>query len=242
MKIKFCALLAILMTALLLFTACGNGENKMRLTNNFIANNSKSLSTIITKEYDFQDFTKFFGQYSLNESVSFGLSDNENDLIISNVNQIFPIECLRYNEKIYYSVYRVKGGGYFYVFWVEPFNPFPNTESNKELGDPIVYFKAYISSLSKESDFDLIKEGISTAEDVAQCDPAFELSFIMSNGIYSYSLLDDGNVMQIEYTSNGEMKARSDLFVKNKTVITKEKAPSYLAKILPQDLPYSLYK
>jgi hypothetical protein len=59
----------------------------------------------------------------------------------------------------------------------------------------------------------------------------------MSNGIYSFSLLDDGAVMQVKYTSSEEIRTRSDLLVESKTIITKEKAPSCLANILSKDLP-----
>jgi len=43
-----------------------------------------------------------------------------------------------------------------------------------------VYFTAYFTLLKNASEFDSIKEGISTAEDVSLIDPSFELNFTMS--------------------------------------------------------------
>lgn len=46
------------------------------------------------------------------------------------------------------------------------------------------YFTAYISSSVGQEAFDSLEKGISTAQDVKAIDPSFELSFLISNGIY----------------------------------------------------------
>ena len=100
-----------------------------------------------------------------------------------------------------------------------------------------MYFTAYISTLKKAEDFDSLQEGFNTAEDVAKIDPAFELTFLLSSKTPSYSLLDDGTIMEICYSCNDSLVSRSDLIVENKEVISKENCPSKLASVLSTDLP-----
>ena len=207
----------------------------------FIADDSKSLKDILTKKYDLQELKSFFGEIPPNESMIYELSDSKANLTINDVNEKFPIECLRLNH---YVVYEVNEGGYFYVFWSLFIDPAPEEESEhsfKDVNNAIVYFTAYLSptSLRKEKDFNSIKEGISTAEDVAQIDPAFEISFLMSSGIRSYSLLENGSIMEIWYENSNNIESRKDLLVKSKNVLPKRTVTlaSYLASILPKDLP-----
>lgn len=235
MKIKYFAIIATLIAIILTFTACKNGEinemnNSEEFVKGFIADDSKPLSTIITKEYSLQELKSFFGEVPPNEINVFGKNDMETNLTINNVNKKFPIECLRKNG---YSVYKVSDGGYFYVFWVKSFSPSQSLKSE----DAVVYFTAHISSLKKPGDFDSLQERFSTAEDVAKIDPAFELTFLLSSKTPSYSLLDDGNVMEICYSWNGRLVSRSDLIVESKQVISKDKCPSKLASIISTDLP-----
>lgn len=235
MKIKCFAIFASLTAIILFFTACKNGgidemNKSVEFVKGFIADDSKPLSTIITKEYSLHELKSFFGEVSSNERSAFGENNNETDLSINSVNKKFPIECLRKNG---YSVYKVSDGGFFYVFWAKSFNPFSNSKPD----DATVYFTAHISSLKKAGDFDSIQERFSTAEDVAKIDPAFELTFLLSGKTPSYSLLDDGTVMEICYSWNDSLASRSDLLVESKEIISKEKCPSKLASVLSIDLP-----
>lgn len=237
MKKKCLVLLVILTVTYPFFNACKNKEfNDMNTAEEFvpgfIANDSKEITDILTKEYTLQELKSFFGEVSSNENLALGENRSEKVLSITDVHQKFPIECLRRNG---YSVYKVQEGGYYYVFWVKTSNPLPGTQTFQP-DQATVYFTAYISSLKKASDFDLIREGKSTAEDVSRVDPAFELSFLMSNRTPSYSLLEDGTVMEICYIWNGNLKSRSDLIVYRKKIISKEQSASLLASILPKDL------
>lgn len=72
---------------------------------------------------------------------------------------------------------------------------------------------------------------------MAKIDPSFELTFLLSSKTPSYSLLDDGTIMEICYSQNGRLTSRSDLIVESKQVCSKEKCPSKLAKIMTTDLP-----
>lgn len=226
---------AIFMIIILIFGACKNGGiSKMNkseeFAKGFIADDSKPLSFLITKEYSLQELKSFFGEVLPNESSIFREDSAKNDLTIYDVNEKFPIECLRKNG---YSIYKVSEGGYFYVFWIQSFTSSLTSDSD----NIYVYFTTYISSLKKAGDFDSLQEGFSTVEDVAKIDPAFELMFILSSKTSSYSLLDDGNIMEICYTWNDSLVSRNNLIVENKEVISKKKCPAKLASILSKDLP-----
>lgn len=233
---RICFTIFIVSIISLLFSACESEESKMPITKaffpEFVSNDATGLTDTLTKAYDIEELNNFFGDYSENEHIGFQNNNNLSTLTINMVNQRFPIEILRSNG---YSVYKVKSGGYFYVFWINPFNS--NSESTQSIDEPIVYFTAYLPSSKEASAFDSLKTGVSTADDVALIDPSFELTFLMSSGIYSYSFLNKDSVMQIEYTYSGEFKSRSDLIVKNKTVLAREIAPSRFASILLKDLP-----
>lgn len=233
---RICFTIFIVSIISLLFSACESEEIKMHTTkalfSEFVSNDAAGLTDTLTKAYDIEELNNFFSDYSENEHIGFQNNNNLLALTINMVNQRFPIEILRSNG---YSVYKVKSGGYFYVFWLNPFNS--NSESTQSIDEPIVYFTAYLPSSKEASDFDSLKAGVSTADDVALIDPSVELTFLMSSGIYSYSFLNKDSVMQIEYTYSGEFKSRSDLIVKNKTVLARETAPSRFASILLKDLP-----
>ena len=244
MKAKAVSILAFLIIMTMLFSACGNEETDVDVetgTNmtedfvqGFVADDSGQLADILTVTYSLEELRGFFGETSMNENLIYSTDENKPDLSINSVDSRFPIECLRRNG---YSVYKVTEGGYFYVFWVRTFNPFPEIESDYT-DDASVYFTAHITSLKKASDFKSIRLGISTAEDVARIDPAFELCFLMSSRTSSFSLLDNGSVMEIWYKWGGSIESRKDLIVKRIEVDSKKIGnPSCMSKVLIKDLP-----
>lgn len=245
MKIKFFVGISFLLIVTILFSACTKENNvgmkkREEFVQGFMVDNVMPLEECLTKVYELQELKSFFGDISPNEYMLYEMADNRESFNISSVNERFPIECLRKIENIvYYSVYKVSGGGYFYVFWTQTFKELPTAESKPKTDDATVYFTAYISSMPKESDFVSIQEETSTAEDVFLIDQAFELSFLMSSGIRSYSLLENGKIMEISYENSDNIKSRKDLIVKRKNIISKEMAlsASYLATIDVEDLP-----
>jgi len=241
--------LIFLSAIILIFTACDNGgSDEMNIPEEFVqgftVDNSKPLASVLTKTYALHDLRSFFGQISPNESLMYGTHDVKS-LNINHVHERFPIECLRKAEPMsYYVVYKVSEGGYFYVFWSLSVDPSPAKKSEyptKNANNASVYFTAYLSpsSLRKASDFDSIKENFSTAEDVSQIDSALEISFLMSSGIRSYSLLENGSVMEIGYKNSDKIESRKDLIVTSKNLLSKNIAStaSHLASIHPKDLP-----
>ena len=183
------------------------------------------LADVLTQEYPLAELDALFCK-----SRSDRIENNHKLLTITAVHEVFPIEIIRPEA---YSVYRVKEGGYYYVFWTMPYAD--DIDTNK--GEPTVYCTAYCSSPICSKDFDSVIKGKSTAFDVLGIDPYAELSFLQSNAIYSYSLLDSKTIVEIKYTHRGEVTSYADLLVQDIMIISRELAPSSFKLILPKDFP-----
>ncbi len=201
------------------------------------ANNQDALTTMLHNEYTLQELHAFFGEIPFNETMMYtGINDA---LTIQEVAERFPIECVRHGGQIfYYSVYKVTEGGYFYVFWGFTATDYQAILNGGNAVTAKVRFTTYIASLKNEGAFQQIIPQQSTATDVAEIDPAMELTFAMSSPS-SFHLLDNGNVLIIKYQPSGSISGRSSLTVKEVQAVSKGAAQtsSYLASILPQDLP-----
>lgn len=217
---------------ILFFTACERKESEVDMSETFfqefIADDSKNLDDVLTKKYKLSELKSFFEKSNTNENIGFNVKTS--NLSINEVHRQFPIEIIRTSG---YSVYKVDEGGYFYVFWVKPLS----TDLNEFNNEPLVYFTTFLSETLEDNMFDSLKIGESTAQDVYLIDPSFELSFLNSNSIYSYSFLNTDAVMQISYKYQGEFDCYSDLVVENKSVISRSAAPSRFSSILQKDLP-----
>lgn len=196
--------------------------------NEYVTDDVKSLESSLTKEYDLNELRSFFKDSNANENACFGSTTST--LMFSDVNDKYPVEILRTGG---YSVYRVSQGGYFYVFWVNSFD----TETNQSNGELSVYFTAYLSSDISPDLFDSLTLGTSTAEDVKRIDPSFELSFLNSSGIFSYSYINDETILQIEYEHQGNIDGYDDLIVKEKTIVARDSVPSRYSALLSSDIP-----
>lgn len=203
---------------MLILVACNSKEDKADIN---------ELDTILTKKYDISELMDYFGGRNGNESV---FSNRLQPLDFNDVNQHFPIEVVRPEG---YSVYAVNQGGYFYVFW----STHLENGNNRADYNPFVYFSAYLSAPKELLMFESLKAGTSTAKEVKAIDPAFELQFMMSSGLFSYSILNEKSALQIEYVSTSEFEEYDDLIVKNVKVISRGKAPAEYSSILAQDFP-----
>lgn len=221
-----------MLCVLLLLPSCGNRRGERDRNNIFfdeyVMDDFETLESNLTKEYDLSELRTFFNGNNANESIGFGIDTSV--LMFSEVNRRYPIEILRTGG---YTVYKVRQGGYFYVFWATPFSTDPNQSNN----EPSVYFSAYLSSSLSSDLFDPIVPGISTAKDVKKIDPSLELSFLSSSGIFSYSYLDDETILQIEYAKQENIGGYDDLIVKEKMVVSRDSVPSRYSAILSSDLP-----
>ncbi len=223
----------------------GNGEGTETIVDNPTGNdvdtvefflnkveNTRRLSDILTDEYAIEDLAEFFGRASENEEYS---GSKSLDVRIAAANEKFPIECLRQTDSgSLYSVYKVKEGGFYYVFWII----INDSEDYNKTVDWSVYFTAYLPTSIKltQDDFNSIIPNSSTAEDVAVIDPNFELCFYLSRAIVSSSLLEDGSVMEICYDLE-KLGSRADLIVTSKEIVSRAVATSRLAAVYPYDLP-----
>jgi hypothetical protein len=208
-------------------------EESMELFKGFIADNELKLSDLELPEYYIEELKSFFGVLFCNEAPICSY-DNYCTLTISEVDKRFPVRCLRYN-KGYYTIYKVREAGFYYVFWGKRFesNSYYSLDTSKPL-EPQVYFAAYFSSLPTIENFKDLKEGVSSAEDVFHIDPAFELNFAISRGVFSYSLLRDGSILEIEYKYK-RLNRRNDLIFMGKEVKKRERALSEFRFILSED-------
>lgn len=233
MKKNICIYIMLaLCVSLLLMAGCqkqgGQGDKTAVFYDHYMTDDTKTLEEALTKEYDLDALRAFFESSKENERI--GLDSEGSLLSFGEVNEQFPIEVIRSGG---YSVYQVSQGGYFYVFWVKPFDGDPDSTDL----EPSVYFSAYLPSGLDPSAFDSLTPGVSTAEDVKSIDPSFELNFLQSRGTFSYSFLSEESVLEIEYTITGEGTGYKDLVVKSMTVEPREDSPSRYGAILPMDLP-----
>ena len=233
-KYVYVFLIILICMMLQFFTSCENKkeENNMNAMffDGYVMDDTKVLDSNLTTEYDLNELKKFFKHANTNESIVLG--SNMPVMTFSEVNNRYLVEIVRTGG---YSVYKVIQGGYFYVFWVKPFNVNANTD--KGSGEPSVYFSAYLASDASATLFDSLIPGVSTAEDVRKIDPSFELSFLRSNGIFSYSYIDEETILQIEYIYQENINGYDDLIVKEKMIIPRTSAPSRYSVILSSDLP-----
>ena len=233
MKKYMCICLFIVScVVILLFASCGNKKDESDMNdiffNEYVMDDIKTLESNLTKEYDLNELISFFKGSNANESIGFGSTVSA--LKFSEVNYRYPVEILRTGG---YSVYRVSQGGYFYVFWIKPFA----TGTSQSNSEPSVYFSAYLASDISPDLFDSLTPGISTAEDVQRIDPSFELSFLISNGIFSYSYINDETILQIEYAYQENIDGYDDLIVKEKMIVARDSAPTRYSALLLSDLP-----
>ena len=234
---KCSKIVIVLVVIVSILSACQNkGAANMttEYVDGFICDDSKPLSQMLTTDYSLQELKNYFGELSPNEVNIFCSNNNTTEMSIRKVNQDYPVECIR---SAGYSVYKIREGGYYYVFWTKPIDSFSEQGAIQEADDAYVYCTAYLSSLKKEVDFDSIVEGVSTADDVSNIDSGIEFVFNLSSKTPSYCLLDDGNIMEVCYVWDGDLNSRRDLVVESKTIISKDMCPSRLASILPSDLP-----
>lgn len=219
-------------TISIFLTSCESRVNKDFINdgilNEYVVDDTTPLESCLTKEYDLVELELFFNGTNSNENLVF--NPEATPLTFSRVDQKFPVEIIRGGG---YSVYKVRQGGFFYVFWVSPLV----SGQTKTVGEPQVYFSAYLASSVSPSKFDSIKPWESTAKDVKQIDPSVELSFVYSSAIYSFSYIDDGSVLVIEYAYQDGINDYDDLIVKEKRIVERGLADSRYSVILSNDIP-----
>lgn len=242
--IKHLALLSLAVLSIFsLFASCGTDLGNHRQQDELASNtlwaeqindDSQPLEYLLTTDYELDKLEGFFAQTK---------GDNPINLSIEDVNNRFPIEVLRPNG---YSVYRVKEGGYYYVFWTGN----NSLEGQDALlshdghvlqleSDPLVYFTAYLSSNKDKALFSSIRSGISTIEDTYMIDPYAELVDYLSHATYTYSYLNERELLRISYTTIERDNKSYDLVCSGFTIVPRgfgENEARY-STLLEIDLP-----
>jgi len=153
-------------------------------------------------------------------------------LTYSLVNKRFPVEIVRSG---YYTVYKVSQGGYYYVFWGVQVS----SDAGEKHIEPRVLFSAYLPASERAILYEGLTEGVSTAADVKELDPSFELVFTMSRGLFSYSYMDEDTLLEVEYYNTYPMEDYEQLVVK--AVQEVPRVHSAFGVIMLRDLPKNAY-
>lgn len=204
-------------------------------TEYFVIDNISPLDELLTYEYELKILKDFFGN----------MLDLENDEISNaqsiihhtwkEVNSKFPVQCVRYHNNVHYSVYKVKEGGYYYVFWMVPIIKPVEIATPEQEGDIKIISSIYLDNLVSVSAFKSVAKHHATARDVLEIDPHMELVWVSST-VSSYSLLTDGRVVVIDYFYD-KLDTLKDLIVVDIAIYKKSSVASKLAAISMDDLP-----
>lgn len=203
--------------------------------------NETPLIELLTAEYELKELYDFFGENICHGDRMLDPYSEEASSLTwhtwDEVNARYPVQCLRRHWNTHYSVYKVKNGGLFYVFWDVPIKGLEYMYSSLAIS---TYTSVYIDQLSTASSFVSILEDQSTASDVAEIDPCMDLDLLGSTP-RSYSLMKNNQVMVFNYSiSNRERNfARMDeLIVDYCEIVSKDNANSETAAIFARDLPW----
>lgn len=180
--------------------------------------------------YPLADLQAFFDECDAKRFFS----NSQDRLSWEDVNEAFPVIVLRQVPRhVAYSIFPVTEGGYYYVFW--------SWYPTNCITDYFAYFTVYLTKdRLTEEDFSSVQIGESTAADIYEIDPMFEEFFLRNAGPVSYSLLDNGEIMRIEYTKNFEgimPTSLSDYTVSALAVVPHGTVDGGLGYILLCDLP-----
>lgn len=209
-------------------------ESDFMKAEGFTVDNDTSLDTLLTEEYAIEELNAFFGDNVCLGDRLMGCTNTEKKYTWEEVNARFPVQCLRYYDGVHYSVYKVKNGKYYYVFWQVPVVTVPNGRTDPQ--DEWEIFAAesvYFQQLPSIFSFWGIWAGHSTAKDIAEIDPAMDLE-LMTAITRSYSLLKDGRVLEVRY-SYSKLESLEDLIVTGTSIFSREDACTNLAAIRPDD-------
>ncbi len=211
-------------------------ENKLPFPEKYTINNEEDVDKLITHEYPLSELVDFFGMDEFSDGGFYYIPYYSKGIITPDtVNEKFPIECTRERDNGYYTVYKVKEGGNYFVFWSE-FREYIEG-GKKEYSD---YYGVggtdYIYSIKNINDFSSLQPGISTYNDVIDIDPSTELIETGAEGSYSISLLDDNNVLVIWYSAWVKKGKGNEVIIRFMRI--HEKTHGYLEDIYDFDLVF----
>lgn len=224
-----CLILVAAIAVVCTFTGA-NPEENTTLTVEKVVITDKPAAEVLTKSYKLEELCAF-----LNVEIFFESSpmtkNPELPVRLADVHDKFPIECFKEE----YIVYSVEEGGYFYVFpdITEPYK----VGEQVDFSDISVTNTLYISRVCNVSDFDGIKYGKSSNQDVIDIDPnTITVVDPVSGEIESHSALRDGRVLVISYEKQDD--TRSAIVTDTKiTSIKNEYLLEWYTRIQYEDWP-----
>jgi len=178
--VLICTIVSILCSA----TSCREGDRENMPSN--------SIATVENMSINNNEIEEASTNYSIVDLRYVFNNNNYHRLTLQDIDLVFPIEYLRWNDGCY-LVYPVKEGGKFCVFF--------DTLLIGQTTTRLVYSDSmYIHNLPKEKDFDMLQKG-DLYQRVQEIAPCTILISVLSSGPLSYSLLSDGSVMRCSYTA-----------------------------------------
>lgn len=201
-------------------------SNKFEMDYISLINSKKDVNS---NSYDLDMLMRFFGEYPGSEYSVYGLPNildpwdeiSNNNFRCASV--MFGIDMVRQIEDTYYTIFSVKQGGFFCVFW----------KTNKYNEIPIPFQYVYITDYKNIEDFNSLQIGVSTAKNVMEISSATEICFKQKGYAFSYTILDDNTILKISYERKTYYKSREDLIIKSIEQIDIQEgyAQSYIAKL-----------
>ena len=235
----YMVLLVLLMCACVNETqSAPNADVETTKTTVTIANDTivESLESV-PQSYSIADLQPYFEAASQWENNEY----KTEDYVYTTINEVFPGGILREctSGRGHYTVYKVKEGGRFYIFWSTLNAKTSDLSSNTFNPTKAIGIQtSYVLDLKEKTAFDCLIENESTAEDVIEIDPATQFTFARSSWITSISLLKDGSVLMIEYDyDNNKPFLKSNMVVHKTVLLPKGEYQGGLAGVLPEDLP-----
>jgi len=186
-------------------------------------NNEDSLKALLTREY------------SLSEMGSIFRSSRDVALSLGFVEVFCPIEVLRENEGVLYTVYKIKEGGYWYLFW-DIAGDYDVISCEMTSIYPYVASVIYLKECKDARAFNALKIGQSTLKEVLEIDPYLEWDDLGSYATYSYSILNKDMMAVVQYVDGASKK--EDNLIELIFFVNRTDWYCYSSGILDCDLPF----
>ena len=216
--------------------------------------NDTPLDRLLTREYGLDEISEFFGIKTYKETDFYQpYILNSEEYTMDMVNERFPIECLRGGETYtnmgegFYTVYKIKEGGYFYLVWL--------TYGEDNIVRPVEGY--YIKELAPAEEIHNLKMYGNTYEDVLKIAPD-STNFCDGGFLYSITPLDNNTTVFIYYdyrtniedllgrvsdeernkfTFSGYGRGKEDLFIISKCYYPMCLGTNQSTNIMDKDVP-----
>lgn len=219
-------ILILIAGGILLLKITETGEKEIVKFAGYKVDNTNNIGEKIKNAYSIMDFEKYFGKYSLGVyHAGFRERETEGSLKIKDIEKQFAVEIIRSSKKMHYTVYRIKEGGYYYIFW------FNGTDNEIYAFDTF-----YISSSNYVSDISKYKK-IQNIDELLALYPYTEIEIKADYGSDSYNIMSKSELVSIKYDY---LKGKGYYTVREITTLDRNDnklAWTMLSAILERDLP-----